>query len=237
VSDDQSGSDLAVQDAGIADEYGAAEVSDIEGDLFDFEEGEVGSDGPDADESDQNDGGVASGSAAAEAHVDIPPPPAPPPPVAPRRPAVSEAGSEASIFGDRSAALNQVDCGAQVGRISFYRDGRFEAFCRRPGHVRCRLTRTSKPNNSLGNEGQGKPVGLLLAWLMCEVPGASLSSKDEHCNPFLVCSIDRARRKAARRQMRDMVGGVQLLQRERALREGEADTEPEDIPMPHKVRL
>lgn len=109
------------------------------------------------------------------------------------------------------------------GFIAYYDKGkRFQATCTQQGHVRCRLTRTS--NESASRGAQGRPVGLMAAWL------GHKCGPDEHRNPFLVHSFGHGDRLAARRLLRQAPGGDALQACERVRRADEADSEPEGVP-------
>jgi hypothetical protein len=99
------------------------------------------------------------------------------------------------------------------GTISFYIDGRFEAVCRHPAHLpknRCRLTRTSVGSGD--SEAQGRPLGLMAAWLLAS---SDFASKEEHNNPFALFILDFPARERARQRLRHLPGAAQLLDAER----------------------
>ena len=55
----------------------------------------------------------------------------------------------------------------------------FYATCRYPGHRGCVLTRTGNPSPWKSRAGQGRPLGLLVAW--CSAVGAgTIPDKDAH---------------------------------------------------------
>lgn len=109
------------------------------------------------------------------------------------------------------------------GHISFYAKGsRFQATCTQVGHVRCRLTRTG--NTSDRRAAQGRPVGLMCAWL------GHLCAPTDHRNTFLVKSFGHDARREARHVARAMAGSSALEACERARRPDEADSEPEEAP-------
>ena len=128
------------------------------------------------------------------------------------------------------AALAVVQVGPHS--ISFYRDGRFEAVCRREHHEsihRCRLTRTSFGSDDTPE--QGRPLGLLMAWLIWheDVGVAEPSDRDEHLCIFNIFALRHDVRVRAREALATIDGGVLLLSKERRRRPGEPD-EPEGFP-------
>lgn len=141
----------------------------------------------------------------------------PPPPAMPRRsrPAPSEASSVQRDAVDAIGALAN-------GHISYYHKGdRFQATCTQPGHVRCRLTRTSRASDR--RSAQGRLVGLMCAWL------ATTCTPQDHRNAFLLQSFNKDVRRAARVAARAEDGMSALEACERARREVE-DSEPEGLP-------
>lgn len=144
----------------------------------------------------------------------------PVPPFAPQVPA-ARAPSVALSEGQRDNA--DVVVSLERGHIAYYRKGaRFQATCTQPGHVRCRLTRTS--NASDRRKAHGRPVGLLAAWLGCACP------PDDHNNSFLARGFGHDDRKAARHAVRELPQGSALEACERLQSPAEADSEPEDCP-------
>lgn len=75
---------------------------------------------------------------------------------------------------------------------------------------------------------QGRPIGLMAAWLEAGNELA-LGSAEEHKNQFFVMSLSRQVRQAARQRLRAMPGGVGLLSCERLPSAGEG-SEPEQPP-------
>ena len=115
------------------------------------------------------------------------------------------------------------------GKIAYYvHDHRFEAQCN--CHKKCRLTRTSRGSLLASKQGQGRPLGLLAAWLMLTHGPAPPASKDEHRDPFLIALISHEDRRAARRILKSSVDGRALLSFERESRSEEATSEPEVVP-------
>jgi hypothetical protein len=149
-----------------------------------------------------------------------PSPPAPMPRLAP-----SQGASSTRAKGPRERA--DVVVHFPNGKISFYQKSlSFETCCFCPGHDDCRLTRSAKPSKWKTRLGQGRPLGLLVAWLMNT---NSLGDKAEHCNAFVVMGLSQEIRLAARDTLRGMPNGQALLDCERPLKDGEGP-EPEDVP-------
>lgn len=103
------------------------------------------------------------------------------------------------------------------------------AHCDNPKHGKnCRLTRNTSGSNRLGREGQGRPPGLLLAWLRAG-GGHDVASAKEHLHlpqPSL------AERQQAREAARALFSGATwhaLSACERPRRSGEGE-EPDMIP-------
>jgi len=159
-----------------------------------------------------------------------PPPPAPLPPVPLSAARASAAGSQAGDFGPREEAEATVSFAE--GKITFYRKGtRFQAQCFLHGPS-CRLSRTGKPP-AVGSSrrGQGRPVGLMSAWLQIGAQ-PELTDKVDHCATLLVVGITRAQRVEGRNRVRTATGGLATMQGERPKAEGE-DSEPDEVPPPH----
>jgi hypothetical protein len=119
------------------------------------------------------------------------------------------------------------------GSITFYPDkndpekGRFQAVCGHPElHGKsCRLTRTSAPSVRVGgNQAQGRPLGLLAAWLVVGELAADRAAHDASV-PFL--SADE--RLAAREELLSQPNGAELAAHERPMRLGEP-LEPDGLP-------
>jgi len=145
-------------------------------------------------------------------------PPPPPPPLVGERASGRWGGSSAA---SRTSALTTVHIG--VGRISFYRDGRFEAQCNMPGHVGCKMTRFLPKSERGMRQGKGRPIGFLAAWLTPAIP---LADKGEHRNPFFTVSLTHEARKEARAQFKLVQAGVEMIGHELQVPPGD-DSEPE----------
>ena len=168
---------------------------------FLFQGGGVGVRGSKDDEADPDDDGVFGGLEGAE----VPAPPAPhAAPRAPRRPRGGHARGVADVVFEMPQ-----------GRISFYdRYKRFEATCYK--HELCRLTRQANENPN--HAAQGRPLGLLWAWLnMSE----DLNDVSEHINVWVLMLLDYERRLAARLELRTFPNAEALFDAERPAREGE----------------
>ena len=105
------------------------------------------------------------------------------------------------------------------GRIAFHpAKGDFEATCCAEGHIRCRLTRRAIAGP---RAGQGRPLGLIAAWLMA---ASDYSSKDEHKDVFVMALIsDLENRKHGRSELAKVDGAQALFACERPLAPEEPD--------------
>ena len=105
-----------------------------------------------------------------------------------------------------------------VGVIRFYASRReFVAHCSFPGHVRCRLTRSSQGHASSARCAQGRPLGLLAAWLQAR---GSCADKDSHVRMPLP---DLASRIFGRELLKGVAEAADLFLAERPLRDGESE--------------
>lgn len=103
---------------------------------------------------------------------------------------------------------------------------RFVAYCNHPDHERCSRERADWEGR---RPSQGRPLGLLVAWLEAS---HNYASKAEHCE-FGV-HLDLGRRQAARQALQERglggeLGAARLLSMERPRRAEEVD-EPEVPP-------
>jgi hypothetical protein len=160
-----------------------------------------------------------------EPEVSAGPPMAPPPLPPPSEPPTSAASATgARPFGVGKAAHVVFVPG---GKLSFYLGKEIvEAVCRCPTHGKCVLTRKTTGSSALGREGQGRPLGLLAAWL---AKGSSFATKTEHFD--LGNRPSRAERMDARAALRAMgtPDALGVLDSERVKRLGE-ESEAEDVP-------
>ena len=153
----------------------------------------------------------------------------PPPPAAHDAADAPEEGDELQAL-PREAGLSA--CRFYSGAITFYPSkttagaGRFQANCGQPElhGRRCRLTRTcAAAVRRNGNQAQGRPLGLLAAWLQA---GALLETAEEHA--AAVGGLRREDRQAARLELLATENGPELAEHERPARPGEPD-EPEGL--------
>lgn len=129
------------------------------------------------------------------------------------------------------AAGSEVVVVTKWGKITFYpHDSRFEAVCRFHQEAgdsrRCRLTRLATKNRS--RKAQGRPLGLMLAWL--EDAECRPGSRSEHVLPMHVgTSYSYDKRRYYRNLLKNMDNGPLLLEKERPQGE-DPDSEPEGCP-------
>lgn len=119
------------------------------------------------------------------------------------------------------------------GFITFYlatakSKARFQAQCLNPDHgPKCRLTRAAEAYQTQGvRVAQGRPLGLLAAWL--EASTTDLCP-DKPSHEAIVSFLSRETRLAARQTLLAATNGLELANRERPRRPGEAE-EPSDAP-------
>lgn len=140
-------------------------------------------------------------------------------------PAASKAPPPAAgpLFRDRAPAAARVDY--RNGSISYYGSkddeskGRFQVVCGNPLHGgRCRLTRTNcAPQRAGRNAAQGRPLGLLAAWLACS---DSCETKEDH--DAAVAFLSAADRRQCRIELLGMASGAAVAVMERERRDEEA---------------
>lgn len=151
---------------------------------------------------------------------------APPPP--PRD--AEDGGASQQEGAARNPVTSEVVLVTRWGKVTHYgHDGRFEAVCRyhqsEDGRIKCRLTRTSKANAR--RRAQGRPVGLLVAWL--EDTAHRPQTKREHVSALHVnTAYSRECRKSYRNMVKTMTNGMLLLSKERE-RGADSDSEPEAV--------
>jgi hypothetical protein len=119
------------------------------------------------------------------------------------------------------------------GIIRYYKSTQtLVAHCQKPNHKKCRLTRTVKASIGAGLKHQGRPLGMLLAWLEATVAdtceGPLCFGSKVHRTAFLkTLQADKPLRAAARRKYMDFAGMDALRDKERARRrELESGSEP-----------
>jgi hypothetical protein len=169
-------------------------------------------------------GAASSGDLLGGPVVEPLPPLHPPAGPAPRAPSARAASMADSVRGSAEVVVQ-----FPSGKISFYAsDGRFEAVCSRhkfAGYSQCRLTRTATGSDR--KKSQGRPFGLLAAWLL---NAEAMETKDDHCNRlWLLSSLSKADRLSARRYLAAQPAGTNLLDCERAKAQNE-DSEPDGVP-------
>ena len=111
----------------------------------------------------------------------------------------------------------------ESGSIHFYpHTQNFVAFCRVAGHTECRKSRTAKASR-VGRPGQGRPLGLLMRWLMA---APDFSDKEAHAEQAVTSSFTQADRAAAREQFKRIPGADEFLGYERPAEAGEPEEPP-----------
>lgn len=109
------------------------------------------------------------------------------------------------------------------GLLRFYHNlNQFTATCTHPGHARCVLTRSSLEGR---RSFQGRPLGLLTAWLQWAETDVSCDTKDCHWDTARWPTL--AARQNARRFLWSVPGGPALMACERN-RRAEEPEEPFD---------
>ena len=101
------------------------------------------------------------------------------------------------------------------GSIRWYKSKKFTAHCDCTDHApknRCRLERLTTSSKVPGREGQGRPLGFLMAWILLQnVPG-DLHSHIHFTTPT------RAQSEVARRLLHTVPGSEAIFRRERKKR-------------------
>ena len=114
------------------------------------------------------------------------------------------------------------------GVIRYYaRYNRFQAQCNSPYHGSCKLTRTSERSSTL--PAQGKPVGLMAAWLHNEML-TLCHDHESHISVFALGTLTHDKRLRARQALLDLPNGNALVSYEREPNDGDVGGEPLDIP-------
>eukprot|EP00971_Amphidinium_carterae_P025321 499916-Amphidinium_carterae.2 len=134
--------------------------------------------------------------------------------------ATPDLGAEGSKASRKGQLYRKADAEVVIGTgaIRFYLNkDELVAYCGQQGHGSCRLSRTCKQSSSSKRPGQGRPLGLLSAWLLreCEDADAHKSFKP---------SLDE--RKLARGMLNLCPDSDTLVSAERMVRDGE-DDEPD----------
>lgn len=86
---------------------------------------------------------------------------------------------------------------------------------------RCRLTRTCVASED--NPAQGRPLGLMAAWLLWEHVEFEPADREEHGNIFSVLSLSAQSRRTARDKLKTMEFADSLFKHERERRLGEPE--------------
>lgn len=149
----------------------------------------------------------------------------PEPKVVPAAPKVTAskvpAASRAKLVTEHSLPL------PGLGSIRFNsRTNTLTAHCAYLGHGDCRRQRTCKPAGascSISNLGQGRPLGLLTAWLQ---DGHNFETKDQHVAEAEL-GMDHARRVRARAELAAIDGAAAFFAYERPKAAHEAQDEPD----------
>ena len=168
---------------------------------------------------------AAPGPAAPRPAVPVPPVPAPavPAPDMPA-PAVAEPLQPRRAVVGRSRTGTEVRFSTPVGDLAFYpQNSTMSAFCTNPRHNDCRRNRTVKPSENIFRQGQGRPIGLLMAWLQ---QSNDYATKDEHvrwCNPGF------RHRQSGRSQFMALNDAARFAAHERPRRPDEDNDEPHEI--------
>lgn len=117
------------------------------------------------------------------------------------------------------------------GFITYYPEttkskARFQANCGNPAHGRCRLTRAAVGHQRGGQrQAQGRPLGLMAAWLAAGISGMC-SSKEDHDACIVFLHLEE--RAASRQELLLSPNGAALASCERERRRGEPE-EPTEL--------
>lgn len=147
------------------------------------------------------------------------PPPAPPPELVPLPAAEARTGR-------RGADSRNVRLDVPGGYLAYYAGPKtFYAVCKHnhSAGADCRLTRTSR--GSVKREANGRPLGLLFAWLKTQNEFTDAASHRD------MVFLSHADRRNARAELSQIEGSEALLALERVVREDAGEgSEPEDLP-------
>ena len=127
---------------------------------------------------------------------------------------------------DRSKNDGEVYIGSGVIRL-YKSQGVFEATCSGDNHTRCRLTRMRHGNPAFPD--QGRPLGLLAAWLLCGDIGIA-SNEVEHHDDLVFALFDFDERVRCRALLHIRANSNVLFNAERAQRDDEPNPEPRGQP-------
>ena len=131
-----------------------------------------------------------------------------------------------AVGGPRVPREDQIEIPG-FGDITFYSASATMVACCRQHHAKkaCKKSKTVKGSQSFLRQGQGRPIGCLMAWLM---EGKNHDDQHSHVH-YGESTLTLAQRKVGRRQFFQLPGAERFMQYERALREHEED-EPEIVP-------
>lgn len=150
--------------------------------------------------------------------------------VAPRAPPIDPAGEVEQPAGARAARAGAADAELIVpgGILRFYKkSNQVVAHCEAHGLQACRLSRTFNKSSRRGREGQGRPLGLVFAWLSA-ASNPDLGSAQDHIR--MQPLPDRASRLEARRLLQQIEGSQAFFGQERGQGEDESEEEPLAVP-------
>ena len=140
--------------------------------------------------------------------------------------ASSDAAPDAAADTQDAPQNRRIHVPAQVvfdvpgGKLTFYSKGYITATCSNPRHGKCVMSRSTLVGRALG---QGRPLGLMKAWLQL---GRTCPSKEAHWDKSLW--PDLAARRLARVELETMDGALDILGCERPQRPGEG-SEPDVV--------
>ena len=96
------------------------------------------------------------------------------------------------------------------------------------------MTRTSEGSDDPDKSAQGRPLGLMTAWLLNCIEndfGVVCRDKEDHCSLFFVYSLNHEIRKKARKHLLSLPNGIELSRYERPRRLAQLEPEePVEIP-------
>lgn len=125
------------------------------------------------------------------------------------------------------------EIGVPGGYLRYYKKGNMiVAHCIRHGDRDCRLTRTCNASTAKGRAGQGRPLGLMAAWLLA-AHDADPDTADGHKSREFLKTIQTADSYQVRADARESLGAIEGIEEwfalERAQLESE-EAEPKAVP-------